>query len=1569
MTEADAEQTHICTLTVQGEVTNDDLEALGGTNMTGATRIDLSGATIASGSSIDNILVPTTLVSLVLPPNNIVSSTLANTLKDLNDFEYVYSNSSDNGATSPTYVWIAATGVMSHVFANESSLRSSVYVKVAAKTGISLDATSVDLSETGMTNLAYLDVSESGLTTNAAQYYKAPHDNSYRIILPNGWTGDQMAIFAANEHCGSIAAVYTYNGTRLDIMEINDGSYSTTALSDSRIVRTGTTALQVVGGSYNGQVYRSFGDNLLAAINDAQNVSTIKTVKISTGGAVPTNDITFTNTTINTLDLSNITTSKAINITGCSSLTSLDLANASVGSVNASGVTSLASVNLTDAIIDGVANFSGTSLATAFTTTSNTIIGNSNSSGIALNLSSTGLSSFSTAATIGGDIDLSDCDNLESVNILQTQFKNQWATLNSTIIHIHATADEDDNDIITKLKVSESIQVPTGFDKANRIHPYSAASSYIKEADYVAPACIFSDTNMTLHEPESAADGDKLVYWYAGDNVTNGVAEVTITSGRTLSTIISDYNLGNSHVKVKITGPLKVADVEALKNINTTVLDLSDATSGVEGKTISELLADEFDGASLHVNTKFLIAPDESTRENLLNATNLAGLTNIWSVVATKPNTKATNVNNEKLPDGYDFTSYTREPGTLQAATVMALSSATGDYERTPNIAGTKTNKRVYLSNIATFRDLKISGKVNAYDLCRSTTVNQFGHLTWNDTYTEAAVEAKTSRALVGQEVFGPFSSCFNVSSIDLEKATFVKETVEGVTTDYVTDMTLSALNILSYNATKKVVIPTDPSVEDIPADFMNSSIEIDAICIPYNIKRIRSRAFNTIDYVWTTSGTGDPEGSNTKLDNGAEYTSDGVTTRIYATNWDGDKKVKSDFDYTVEPTGGSYTFSSNIELIESGAFANTRPHVKDVYVLNTVAPECHVDAFNTVMYLGNGGYSPVIQNGIITRDSYQNGGFWITMLHYPRQTATPNVQRYTDPTRSYSIATGERDGKGAMLYFPNQSEFIRAYVQGTYGYTWNAWNPVRQFGSMQNGEFANVSLAAYNSGDQGKANTEYNDYKTTIDAKSPTSLSTIEANHPYYTFYDVTASGAVSKPTDLKNYYDIYWDESSYSTSGTDAQHLYPANEDYRGWHQFVLNAYAANTVLKEEPYRSYINDNDWWTICPTFDMTKSDIIKIFGDENNSENIPFVSRLLYVRREYSADNDNYIYLNFSKNLMVNKENRNVSKSQTKEVEGETVTTVASQHGNTDANGVVSITSNTVENDDVVMSAGVPYLIKPYIPSGNIRMFQVFPDAGEKDKMLAQYSPEQQTALPFKPIVDKDLYDRMVAAKNLSGTVQMELIHKGLYTVPVFFKGPDNITMERAASATPSGDLSGYQKSADWYYTFVGSFYQSFIPPYSYYLGKKNGVVSFFWNDKFSSESMRWINETGVICPTKRPSETDINTDFTPFSYTIASAAGGEPAQWKLFGKSGNNMTATLPDDSFTSSSSTRQYKMVFDSYEMPENDITGVNKVSEVKINNPLKVYSIGGQLKGNTLNGLAKGIYIVNGKKYIVK
>lgn len=1167
-------------------------------------------------------------------------------------------------------------------------------------------------------------------------------------------------------------------------------------------------------------------------------------------------------------------------------------------------------------------------------TSAKTYIGNNEN--FDSNLLGSTASSLSIYGTQSGSLSI-DNDNLTSVD---------FSAINNNSLSVDVSGCSTLNKInmtgatINQLTVSNvfdgEINVTDPENITFTLYP-ETANQYLKGPAKIP--VIFSNTTMHLHDAETGENADKTVYWYAGAERTNAVATINMTDDIDLSSLITNY-LTDSYQKVKITGPLTAANLNQLASIDCEVLDLSEAV------VTDEVLAAKFQTANaLHTHTKFLIAPKNSTREGLINAQNLAGLTNVYSVVSTSDFTKTyKDKDGNEVGVGVNLTSYNRVAGTLQAAVAVAFPSSSATW--------TRGAKQVYTSDEHTFRDLVISGALNAYDLGGSTLlkVDADGHMTWNMPSLEGASEA-TGRALNGSnEVYGPFSSSHQISSIDLEQATF----------EQVTDMTLSELLIVG-TATGKIVIPTSPTIKEIPANFLSGTTHIRAICIPSNIEIIRSRAFYSLDYVWTTSGTNDPEGKNTKLDNGIKYKETDET--VYATQSD-------DFDYTKTPSeadwgSGTYTFSSNLKLIETAAFDNARPHVKDVYVLNTVAPECHVDAFNTAMYLGNGGYKSEIIDGIITRDGYRNNGTWITMLHYPRQTKTPEIQRYTDPTREYSVATGQRDGKGATLYFPNQSEFIRAYMQGTYGYTWKAWDPTRTYGSVDNTGLYGYVTDGWESAGQAVANEHYDSNGTvSVDEKK------------FYTFYDVSLGGN-TKPETLIDYYLVQYGGGNYSVAATQGN-LYPkANEtntalnevterDYRGWHQFVLTEYAANTTLDEEPYRSYITDNEWWTICPTFDITKAEASILFGVRPKIQisdgvpQYPYVSKLRYVRRDYSRQT---IYLNFSQDLTRHKENRLNS---------------------TDKHGVydqvwnyVSIEDEGPDESDIVMSAGVPYLIKPAISTNAYRQFRIFPNRDELQKFREQFSEEEWNNRDFLAFEHETLHRKLKEAEAKKGSDQMADVHEGIYTVPVFVSESSGSGLEKESVGTRQYKIDGinYFLSNDWKYSFVGTFYKSFMPHYCYFLGWDSSLnngqgAARFWyhngNFEWHDNNMNWNNETGVICPIYKKESFD-------FEITEAhedSQQGTVPAQWDLKDK--------FVDDSFIKKSTgapAKSYDMIIDSPEvLMENMgittvIEGFDNYVEPELVEDIKVYNLEGQFVGNSMNGLAKGVYVVNGKKCVIR
>jgi len=716
-------------------------------------------------------------------------------------------------------------------------------------------------------------------------------------------------------------------------------------------------------------------------------------------------------------------------------------------------------------------------------------------------------------------------------------------------------------------------------------------------------------------------------------------------------------------------------------------------------------------------------------------------------------------------------------------------------------------------------------------------------------------------------------------------------------------DLTLSWSYALG-NQTKQVIIPTSSEVETLPADFLNiSGVGVRQICIPGNIKYIKTRAFQQVNlyHVWTTGSNED-----IRYDNGV------------ITGFDAEKNPITEYGQlplTAEtPKYGTITLPSGLKLIESGAFQYST-HCKDLYVLSIEAPECHVDAFSTVMYVANDAFDQdeVAREGIISREAYRNNPTdytWMTLLHYPRECTTPQVQRYTDPTRDYSVATGMRDGKGATIYFPNQSEYYRAYFQGTFGYLWNSWDTTRD------GNFAvsTPSLSATAGHTQQNGQQKSNDL---FNANTDTE------GKQYTAFYDVTLGDAgtstLSHPSNLEYYYNVYWDESSYSTSGTESQHLYPEGKDYRGWHQFVLTAYAHNKKDDIMPYRSYITDNEWWTICMAFDLTKSEIEKIYGGNG----LPYVSKLTHVVRDIKNER---ITLMFSNNLMEYKETVDEGK----------------------VHGVISTTKGGVGDDDVVIHKGVPYLIRPNLKDDATRQFDITPS--------------------------ERLYEKLKTEASLTGDEQKALIYAGEYTVPSFVvnneDGLEGVESEAvdftmgdgtSFSYAPGtikyfGQNVPYKVSSETTYTFVGSLYKSPMPANCYFLGWDSrlnggkGGAAFWYNKKQDEQDWNWNNETGIIIP-------NFNTDTEIHAATTSK----DPARWIITGLTGDDIKTST-------GSGAKKYSMEFGA-EM-SGVITGVEGLSEESnISEDQTVYNIQGAEVGRSLRGLSKGVYIMNGKKYVVK
>ena len=1332
--------------------------------------------------------------------------------------------------------------------------------------------------------------------------------------------------------------------------------------------------------------------------------------------------------------------------------------------------------------------------------------------------------------------------------------------------------------------------------------------------------------------------------YYNALNTTN-------VNGNQLTGFIADkrlvlkivYNKGENDPESLV---LSADAITALESINVPTIDLQDMKA--EPFTFS------------NANVKRVILPDGWNKASVTAAGEAIKAVNSGFEVALSQDDA-----------NYSLVAYVNKPGSLYLAMRHTFYDGHGITK-----LGTQNQNTYSLDNL---KYLTLTGSPAARDFNGGATdavkFDENGHFVFDreadETSTEKDAGIGGTRKLLGTKLNGAIVGA-KLTLLDLEDAI--------ITDEWNSDLTISWSYSAISTSLKEVRFPTTPLLKTLPADCLNGDYDLlEELCIPGNIEVLKTRACyistNVLRHVWTTGST-----PHMVYDNGAYMVpaagQDPVVDHyghasLESTVWNAGNRPE------VNPRYGTITLPENLKLIESHNF--TARSVSDVYVLSTTAPECHVDAFSTIMYMGNNTIDTqyILDQGMVTRQAYAQSvskGEYITFLHYPRTVGTPNTQRYTDPTREYSVATTLRDGKGNVIYFPNQSELNRAYLQGTTGYLWYAWDYERVPGPSGNeNSFANLSdlnaKTEHTTAAQEQANSFYLANNMSVPGDEDLDKTT-------RTFYDVRLDSygqpTLTKPADLEWYYDQYrsgkqlypeaksensdyiyirddngtyvkdpdpefdgvfreytssaddalerysrkqvlvtdtqgkpvfeectdgnyvqdyeWvvdDEGGFirdieitsndvdgeyalnytweiPTDGTDGTHYHPlvllphlndpdiqaipdadiskyyfrnetrikeysstgqygemwgetgtydelmqkfANNpyalenipiwweqggsndlkrfdwvesvtytqatqkdqfynnkdntckisdgfvewsadatdyvvgvndtryskvyatdvndvasyhlynqesdegasrfdivdngyvvatspeddekqhydknplgtyhlataaeageqhyclrtedlvlespvtytianDYRGWHQFILTAYATNDDRPFTPIKFYQTDNDWWTVCLPYDLKYNDMIKFFGNETTGA-IPYLSKLRYVVRDYDKEK---ITLMFSKNLM-----------EYKEVITNPSATDDFVHGVIDDK--TPYTQAELAANPIILHKGVPYLIRPNIPTGANRQFDIYLSGDEN--------------------ANPDLYQRLVDAQNVDGGALATYIYKGEYTVPAYVIGenaPEATTDSRSFThqAGPTFSYSSSDKivygneeitasiSSDFSYTFVGSFFLSLMPQHCYFLGWDSNKkrATFWYNRVAKADSYDWNNQTGIICP-------NFNT-----SLRIDPASSlSDPAKWTIK-TSGNNPDIECDDlIGVTQGAKTNTETAMEEGGAIFSVDVVvnGIGKINTDDASDGIEradvIYDLHGVRMNQSLKSLPKGIYIVNGKKYVVK
>lgn len=405
--------------------------------------------------------------------------------------------------------------------------------------------------------------------------------------------------------------------------------------------------------------------------------------------------------------------------------------------------------------------------------------------------------------------------------------------------------------------------------------------------------------------------------------------------------------------------------------------------------------------------------------------------------------------------------------------------------------------------------------------------------------------------------------------------------------------------------------------------------------------------------------------------------------------------------------------------------------------------------------------------------------------------------------------------------------------------------------------------------------------------------------------------------------------------TLHTDATGVYTYDTDYAGWHQFVLTNYGHTDPI---PSTSFYED-DYYTLCFPFDMSKDEVLSILG-VNYSEiakatpagtTVPTVTK---DGTEVTADVFPKVYtlkgvtrigstitLEFSQDLMA-----------LAEIDW-TIDVDATNNTEEYKNGYSynkQLPQRPSDGEDIYIKGGYPYLVKPILPTGTTI-----------SSGLAKYIMTKHA------YTKNELGNKMVIPGNTEYIAAPVLNHK------VIARDGDNHKLQ-------NGNI-------DYYYYFQGAYtyletpetntlspLPLAVPHYAYFLGKKKGGSSKQFFRHTSATDRSWSAYSCVIGG-KCPAEAAV--------INMKTEEGDEIK--------GNNVTFKFTADNDDFENADVKYKFTIEG-EDGFDEAVNIEKIDGEVVNAAAlegDVFNVAGQRVGTSIEGLSKGLYIVNGKKVLVK
>lgn len=389
--------------------------------------------------------------------------------------------------------------------------------------------------------------------------------------------------------------------------------------------------------------------------------------------------------------------------------------------------------------------------------------------------------------------------------------------------------------------------------------------------------------------------------------------------------------------------------------------------------------------------------------------------------------------------------------------------------------------------------------------------------------------------------------------------------------------------------------------------------------------------------------------------------------------------------------------------------------------------------------------------------------------------------------------------------------------------------------------------------------------------------------------------------------------------------------DQAYQGWHEFVLSETYIPKPFEPQEYYKKFDQYDWYTICIPYDITKSMLLQAFGVSTNTDYKNQVKMFDDKTGEYidankveDAGADGWIYPDVRSLIQVKRSYKN--QKVTLCLSEKLFTPNRCQEITIPENGQGYDYTPLTDDDPIIIKAGMPYLIRPYVPA----------DAHIKNigAYLCAYVSQLKDVKP-------------VLFKAIEGNDKK-------YAVP-YEKGVETHALKLDESTENNRVYVKKNDGEPCKYNFVGSYVDRLIPQYGYYLGKEKstGKHKFF---RTSKTTTKWNRYSSIITGMSTP------------DYVNEGDESEEGIQNIVLKFHSTDDLVVLEDEKpKTGNQSAKRLGIAFD--DSGVNDLpTSIDEIDvDIALPEDSRIYTVNGTRVA--ADRLKKGIYIQNGKKIVVK